>query len=297
MGGRILSAAAYRALKNRRAPAHPMRIEAPVGFGCASAASDLRCRGGNPARGAARHAVGLKPVKVRPPPGSGMSLLDQQMAERRERILEAARTIIGARGYEGLTMRDLARASRVTVPTIYNLIGSKEEVLFAAVLEQTRSFLAGIERGPGDAIAVVDATVGELLRRPRYYRELLLVLLVSPAAGPARRHVDRALAGELDAALEERAQAGEISAWVDRRLLRERLHSHLDMTSLEWAKGWLTAGAFRAAARFEAATLLLAVTSGRSRAGFERIARESQPGARLRGPRRPRRVDTAEASG
>jgi AcrR family transcriptional regulator len=226
-----------------------------------------------------------------------MSLLDQQMAERRARILEAARTIIGARGYEGLTMRDLARASRVTVPTIYNLIGSKEEVLFAAVLQQTESFLAGIERERGDAIAVVDATVTELLRRPRYYRELLLVLLVSPAAGPARRHVDRALAGELDAALSELADAGELSAWVDRGVLRERLHAHLDMTSLEWAKGWLSAPAFRAAARFEAATLLLAVTTGRSRSAFERIARESQAGARLRGPRRPREADAGEARG
>ena len=45
------------------------------------------------------------------------SLLDQQMAERRQRILDAARGMIGERGYEGLTMRDLAEASRVTVPT------------------------------------------------------------------------------------------------------------------------------------------------------------------------------------
>jgi AcrR family transcriptional regulator len=230
-------------------------------------------------------------------PASGASLLDRQMAERRERILEAARSIIGELGYEGLTMRDLARASRVTVPTIYNLIGSKQEVLFAAVLQQTESFLAGIERDPGDAIAVVDAAVNELVRRPRYYRELLLVLLVSPAAGPARRHVESALAGELDAALSELAAAGELAAWVDRGLLRERLHAHLDMTSLEWAKGWLTAGAFRAAARFEAAALLLAVTSGRSRAAFERIAQESQAGARLRGARRAREIGAGGAHG
>ena len=63
------------------------------------------------------------------------------MAERRERILEAARGLIESRGYEGLTMRDLAGASGVTVPTVYNLIGSKEEVLFAAVEEQTRHFV------------------------------------------------------------------------------------------------------------------------------------------------------------
>jgi AcrR family transcriptional regulator len=223
-----------------------------------------------------------------------MSLLDQQMAERRERILEAARNIIAAHGYEGLTMRDLAEASRVTVPTIYNLIGSKERVLLAAVEQTTGSFVSRIERAPGDVIAVVDAAIQELLRLPRYYRALLLVLFSSDAAGPARRHADRALADQLDAALSELGEAGDLVRWVDRVLLRERLHSHLDMTSLEWAKGAFTAAAFRAAARFEAATLLVAVTSGESQRDFERIARESQADARLRGPR-PARAREAQA--
>ena len=66
------------------------------------------------------------------------------MAERRERILEAAREIIADKGYEALTMRDLARASCVTVPTVYNLVGSKDRVLLAAVEEQTDRFIAGI---------------------------------------------------------------------------------------------------------------------------------------------------------
>ena len=132
-----------------------------------------------------------------------MSLLDQQMAERRERILEAARSIIAERGYEGLTMRDLAHSSRVTVPTIYNLVGSKEQVLFAAVEQTTGSFVSSLARAPGDVIAVVDAAVSELLRMPRYYRALLLVLLTKEAAGPARRHADQALANQLGAALDE----------------------------------------------------------------------------------------------
>src|SRR5688572_18582549 len=45
------------------------------------------------------------------------------MTERRQRILAAARAIVAARGYEALTMRELAQKSRVTVPTLYNLIG------------------------------------------------------------------------------------------------------------------------------------------------------------------------------
>jgi AcrR family transcriptional regulator len=209
----------------------------------------------------------------------------QQMAERRERILEAARGLIESRGYAGLTMRDLARASGVTVPTVYNLIGSKEEVLFAAVEEQTRHFVDELERARGDLIGVVDATVRQLLRRPRYYRALLLVLLGAEPADPSRRHVDRALARQIEIALSELDEAGELEPWIDRVALGERLHAHLDMTSIEWARGGLSATSFRAAARFEAATTMLGVTSGGSRAAFEEIARESQ-GDALRRRRR-----------
>lgn len=221
-----------------------------------------------------------------------MSRLEEQMTERRQRILEAARAIIGEQGYEALTMRDLARHSRVTVPTIYNLIGNKEQVLLAAVEQQTGSFVSGLRREPGDLLAVIDAAVAELLRMPRYYRALLLVLLTSDAAGPARRVADRALAGELDAALAEIDAAGELAGWVDARLLRERLQAHLDATAIEWARGTRSASSFRAAARFEAALGMLAVSSGRNRERFARVAVESQAEARLR---RARSAGPAEA--
>ena len=85
-----------------------------------------------------------------------MSVLDRKMAVRREHILEMARKLIESEGYAGLTMRKLAAKSAVTVPTIYNLIGNKEQVLFAAVEEQTRSFVTNLERAGTDLIAVVD---------------------------------------------------------------------------------------------------------------------------------------------
>lgn len=209
-----------------------------------------------------------------------------QMAARRERILEAARGLIESRGYAGLTMRDLATAGDVTVPTIYNLIGSKEAVLVAAVEEQTARFVEELERVHGDLIAVIDATVKQLLRRPQYYRALVLVLLGADPSDAARRHVDRALAIEIAAALDAIAEAGDLADWVDRGLLAERLHAHLDMTSIEWARGRLSAAALRTTARFEAATTLLGVTTGPTHAAFEKIARDSQADA----PRRRKRA-------
>ena len=54
--------------------------------------------------------------------------------KRRERILTEARTIIAERGFDAFNLRDLAERSALTVPTVYNLIGNKDEILKALIL-------------------------------------------------------------------------------------------------------------------------------------------------------------------
>lgn len=56
------------------------------------------------------------------------------MEKRRERTLEQARKILAAGGFDALNLRDLAEVSGITVPTIYNLIGNKAEILKALVM-------------------------------------------------------------------------------------------------------------------------------------------------------------------
>lgn len=218
-----------------------------------------------------------------------MSVLDQKMKTRRRQILEAARGLIETRGYDALTMRNLAVASGVTVPTIYNLIGNKEQVLFEAVEDQTAPFVSNFERGGGDLISVVEATVRHLIRRPRYYRALLLVLAGSERADSARRHVSQAIAEPIASSIDELAQSGVLAKWVDREMLAQRLHAQLEMASLEWARGSLTATSFRAAALVDLATTMLGLTSGVERKSFERIIRELQADAIRRPGRLGRR--------
>ena len=208
-----------------------------------------------------------------------MSVLDRKMANRREKILETARDLIESNGYEGLTMRNLASESGVTVPTIYNLIGNKEQVLFVAVEEQTKGFVANLERAGTDLTALIEATVRQLVRRPRYYRALLPVLANSESADSARRHVTRAVGDQITGCLEKLARDGELAAWVDRDILAQRLQAHLDMASLEWARGALTAASFRAAALFDLSTAMLGLSAGPSRIHFEQLIREHQSDA------------------
>jgi AcrR family transcriptional regulator len=231
-------------------------------------------------------------------------LLAEQMAERRERILSAAREIIGERGYEALTMRELARRSRVTVPTIYNLVGGKEELLFAAVEEQTARFVASIGRVDAATpatrvLAVVEASSRELLRMPGYYRSLLRLLFSSPGVDPERATVSQALETALEHAVAELERTGELAAWADPRVLVERLLAHLVFTSVQWAGGEVDREGLPAASVYEACLLLMAVTEGAPRRELEKIARDVQARARLRSskgaPTRTRRLAEARS--
>ncbi len=59
-----------------------------------------------------------------------MGLRERNKSQRRRRILKAAARLIRQRGFEALSMRELARKARLTVPTLYNLIGDKDEILY-----------------------------------------------------------------------------------------------------------------------------------------------------------------------
>ncbi len=62
------------------------------------------------------------------------------MQERRQRILREARHIIARHGVDGLTTRGLAAAAEVTQPTLYNLIGNKDSILEALLVELAQGF-------------------------------------------------------------------------------------------------------------------------------------------------------------
>ncbi len=75
--------------------------------------------------------------------------------QRAERILDHARAMIAEEGFDALKIRELAERAELTVPTIYNLIGGKSEIL-ARIIEalverlhvvQTQSGFEDLEMG------------------------------------------------------------------------------------------------------------------------------------------------------
>jgi len=200
-----------------------------------------------------------------------------QMNRRRERILSAARKLISEQGYECLTMRALAQASGVTVPTIYNLIGNKDAVLGATIRDGSMRFFGEVQSGAGP-IAILEKNVTELLLQPAYYRPLLRVLLHGTASD-AMAEIDALYLRHLSDALESMAARGEIEPWVDCAILAERLLANLYGAASEWATGLLSDETLPVVASYDANITLAGVATDKSRRRFQNRARRLQKGS------------------
>jgi AcrR family transcriptional regulator len=221
------------------------------------------------------------------------SLFELHKAERRARILVEARKLIARRGVAGLTLRTLAAASKVSVPTVYNLIGGKQAVL-QALLQDTFTRVAArldaaragglVER----ALALCEAGWRELLAEPSYFRGLVHSF-VSDQSSPVRRETD-ARNVELMTGVLMAAQAdGELEPWVDPGALAATLYAMWLVTMLGWAGGEITDEALPSTATYGLSLVLLGVARGEAARNLERHIRTSQPKA---GPLRPAKASS-----
>jgi len=198
-----------------------------------------------------------------------MGLFEEHKAERRARILVAARELIAARGYDGLTMRDLAKASRVSVPTLYNLFGGKQALLLGELESTFAAVVAGTEQARTGsvvdrALATCDAGNADLLAVPRYSRELILLFLTSSEKAEVRRASAESYAELMANVLRDGQKAGEIQPWIDPLVFARGMFAHYQLAMIEWARGEMDTDGFRAATRFGMCAMLLGVTRGKA---------------------------------
>jgi len=225
-----------------------------------------------------------------------MGLLQDQKAERRARILTTARRLIAERGFEGLTMRDLAQASRVSVPTLYNLFGGKLALLVGELDETFARVDASMRAASGPTfvervVAGCEAANDDLLAVPRYSRALVHLTLVSPETRPMRREIGRRYVAMMAGTIRDAQAAGEIAEFVDAEAVAARAYAHYVATMIQWAVGDLDDGEFRTATLLGPCLMLLGIARGGAARDLERRVRELQRahGARPQARARPRR--------
>lgn len=198
-----------------------------------------------------------------------MNLWESGKRDRRRRILEAARCMVAADGIDGLSMRSLATRAGVSVATLYNLHGSKEDILVAlaelTLYEQSaRLEEIGVADPLDRAAAIIEISVEMFTSDPDLHRPLLSGLVRSKTApgvsGLAERCVAR-IESELEAAVARR-QLGQPPS---PQLLAYQIFMSYTAALDLWVQGAIDAAQFRAQGLLGCYMALLAAAAPRIR--------------------------------
>lgn len=175
---------------------------------------------------------------------------------RRARIIREAHTMIGRDGYDALSLRKLASAAEVTVPTIYNLIGSKEQIL----VELFRAWIGQIERAldeidedrPLDLAEAIITEAIDLIRQDEvFFRAAHIALNRLIEADPQRPPFDQfpQKASSMQTTAVRLAQSqGLLKGRIPAETLGAQIYFNYSEASRYWMHGRSSLAAFRNAA-------------------------------------------------
>jgi len=181
-----------------------------------------------------------------------MSLLEEHKAERRARIQKAAAELVTKRGYEGLTMRELAQVARVAVPTLYNLFGSKDAILIAELEAQAMQIAARLPDGGNSffqrGMAAFETGMQLVETAPDLYRAVMQMFLTSPESAPMRLRLEEGYIAIMASNLVAAKAAGQLAAWANPDTVARHMYAQYVAAFLAWGCGELDSPTFRLAA-------------------------------------------------
>jgi AcrR family transcriptional regulator len=142
--------------------------------------------------------------------------LSERQIMRRATILSRARELMEERGYDGITMRDLAERSGVALKTLYDIYRSKDELLAKAIEERARLVFAGLDKDTGRTgfdrlMMIADRQWRGALEVPNLTKSVAPILNTQPGAFT----IEDAYMRYHRRAIQEIADAGELAPWAD----------------------------------------------------------------------------------
>jgi AcrR family transcriptional regulator len=200
-------------------------------------------------------------------------------AKRRDAILDAATELLRAQHVRTLTIERIAAAAEVSPPTIYNLIGTRDQLLLALVervLERlVHTHLDNPAHAGIDPIAtargIIDISAAAFIADSAVYRQIV-GSLVDVAQSGSQMAFDPAM---LQIAAMRDAQArGILRDDLDPVVLGRQIYLAYNGALFEWAAHKCTDAEFVAAARHGLATVLAAAATDEHRPLFLREMRE-----------------------
>ena len=219
----------------------------------------------------------------------------QQVAERRRHVLSKTRELLEELGYEALTMRDLAVACGVAVPTLYRNFGGKQALVREAVQEHFGGAILGHAStsnaltGHARLLEILDACGADVRRLPGYYRQLMAVLVAEQK--PEGEHdapgvgmpINAGMLENILISLEQMRAAGQLQEWVDIELTAERIVSEAMISGMQWAMGMLSSRGYHATLVYTTCMMLLGASKGAAARAFRERIEQTPRSARFRG--------------
>lgn len=196
-----------------------------------------------------------------------MNLMTENRLARRAAIMETARQMIAEKGYESITVRDLAEACRVSVPTLYNQFGGKDQLLAAAIEDhfvgdpdqvKIKTSLIGLER----IFAILDFITSQFLQEPDFHRRLLEAFGSLDSMQQVQRSITESLAHEITQELEVMRDSKELESWVDTSLLSGQVTTAFISSTIVWGSGDIKENQLTAAVQYGTGLVLAGVVTG-----------------------------------
>ncbi len=164
---------------------------------------------------------------------------------RQSKILAVARDMLDSGGYDGLTMRGLAKEAGVAQGTLYNLYGSKDDLIMAAVDDLLTALNRETRRRtpePGLEALLTNAVVtGEnIVRRPAYAEAMTRIVMSIEPESPL---VDLVFARAYPAtkeSLDAAKKTGEIREDVDTDSIAKHIAGNSWTVILLWIMGMIS---------------------------------------------------------
>jgi AcrR family transcriptional regulator len=170
-----------------------------------------------------------------------MSIADRRAREReefRQTILDTARELFIAHGYEGVTLRKIAEAIEYAPGTIYGYFKDKDDLIRALCVADFEAFERSFPRqftstDPIEALrAIGTAYVRFALEHPNQYR----LMFMTPKPPALKELDDETLAKKGDPARDGYALLKQVVQMaIDADLLRKRFHAAELVAQTLWA--------------------------------------------------------------
>ena len=198
------------------------------------------------------------------------------VADRRQRIVEITRELIGEIGIEAITMRFLARRCGVAVATLYNQFESREAIISQALREDFEGRYQPFPEhtAPGERLeARISESAAAITGSMRDYTRSVMFFYFHYRPDPDLRSTIHDFVVQDFAAIARLVEArGELQPWVNVPQFTDDLVTQLYSIVTKWTQGYISDRQLRPRLMLAAAASFAGNSLGKSRQEFEALA-------------------------